>query len=170
MGRQRYRLGYPNYEVEQSFQQYLLADYLEMPAGHVADAILFRLEDALNDQNIEGFINVLKSVFGGIPHHLFLPQEAYYHSVVYLILKLLGFDVHAEWLTNLGRIDAVLELPAAVYIIEFKMTTGEAAIQQIREKQYDLPFRDSGKAIILLGIAFDKEGRNIADWAVEHTR
>lgn len=85
----------------------------------------------------------------------------------YLILNLLGFTIHAERLTNLGRMDAVLELLDVVYIIEFKMTTGEIAIQQIRVKQYDLPFRNRGKRIILLGIAFDKVTHNIADWAVE---
>ena len=84
-----------------------------------------------------------------------------------MILSLLSFTIHAERLTNLGRMDAVLELLDVVYIIEFKMTTGATAIQQIQAKQYDLPFRNRGKRIILLGIAFDKAAHNIADWAVE---
>lgn len=112
-------------------------------------------------------INILKSVFADISHNLFLPQEDYYHAVVYLTLSLLSFTIHAERLTNLGRMDAVLELLDVVYIIEFKMTTGATAIQQIQAKQYDLPFRNRGKRIILLGIAFDKAAHNIADWAVE---
>lgn len=164
---QEYELGYPNHEVEQAFQQYLLADYLEAPSDRISTTILSGLNKTLRTQNVEGFINILKSVFADIPHNLFLPQEAYYHSVVYLILNLLGFTIHAERLTNLGRMDAVLELLDAVYIIEFKMTTGETAIQQIQAKQYDLPFRNRGKRIILLGIAFDKAAHNIADWAVE---
>ncbi len=166
-GERLYRLGYPNREVESAFQRYLLADYLEKSPGQVTGTILFRLEQTLREHNVEGFISVLQSVFADIPHHLFLPQEAYYHSVVYLILNLLGFEIHAERLTNLGRIDAVLELPHTVYIIEFKMTTGQAAISQIHSKQYDQPFRSRDKPIILVGIAFDKESRNIADWAVE---
>jgi hypothetical protein len=131
---QEYELGYPNHEVEQAFQQYLLADYLEAPSDRISTTILAGLNKTLRTQNIEGFISILKSVFADIPHNLFLPQEAYYHSVVYLILNLLGFTIHAERLTNLGRMDAVLELLDVVYIIEFKMTTGETAIQQIREK------------------------------------
>jgi len=152
---QTYDLGYPNYEVEQAFEQHLLVDYLEPSAGQMSASILFRLQKALRGQNVEGFINVLKSVFASIPHTLFLTQEAYYHSLVYLLLKLLGFTIHAEPLTNLGRIDAVLDLSEAIYILEFKMSSAQIALQQIRAKEYDLPYRHEGKPIILLGIAFD---------------
>jgi hypothetical protein len=97
--------------------------------------------------------------------------DAYYHSLVYLLLKLLGFTIHAEPLTSLGRTDAVLDLPEAVYIIEFKVQSSQenaqTALQQIRDKQYDAPYRSAGKPIILLGIAFDPVGRTISDWAEE---
>lgn len=91
----------------------------------------------------------------------------YYHSVVYLVLKLLGFAVYAERFTNLGRIDAVLEMQEVVYVIEFKMSTADAALEQIRNKGYAQPYLGHGKSIILLGIAFDKASRNIVDWKAE---
>jgi len=161
---QNYDLGYPNYEVEQAFEQYLLADYLDPATSQLSTTLLVRLQKALRSQNVEGFIGVLKAIFAGIPHTLFLPQEAYYHSIVYLVLKLLGFTIYAEPLTNLGRIDAVLDLAEAVYILEFKLSTAAIALQQIRDKQYDLPYRNQGKPIVLLGIAFDPASRNIVDW------
>jgi len=164
---QTYELGYPNYEVEQAFAQHLLVDYLEPAVGQLSSTLLARLHKSLRSQNVAGFINVLKSVFAGIPHTLFLTQEAYYHSLVYLLLKLLGFTIHVEPLTNVGRIDAVLELPEAIYILEFKMSTAQIALDQIRAKQYDLPYRNQGKPIILLGIAFDQTSRNISDWRME---
>ncbi len=164
---QEYELGYPNFEVEQAFTQHLLADYLETSAGQVSASILSHLQKTLRTKNVEGFINVLKSVFAGIPYTLFLSQEAYYHSLVYLLLKLLGFTIHAEPLTNVGRIDAVVALPEAVYILEFKTSTAQIALDQIRNKQYDLPYRNQGKPIILLGIAFDQEKHNIAEWKME---
>ena len=187
-----YDLGYPNHEVAQSFQQLLLTDYLTANIDQISITLLANLRKALHAQNVEGFIATLQSVFGSIPHTLFLPQEAYYHSVVYLVLRLLGFTVDVERLNNLGRLDAVLELSDVVYILEFKMSepapkprkrkagnatgskrTGsrpspaQLAIEQIRTKQYDLPFRGRGKTILLLGIAFDQEHRNISEWLVE---
>lgn len=164
---QTYELGYPNYEVTQAFQQHLLGDYLGSSLQPMSTTILNRLLKALREQKVAGFITVLKSVFAGIPHTLFLAQEAYYHSLVYLLLKLLGFTIHAEPLTNLGRIDAVLELAEAVYILEFKMSTAQIALDQIRAKGYDLPYHHLGKPIILLGIAFDEEKRNLVDWKEE---
>lgn len=184
-----YDLGYPNHEVAQSFQQLLLTDYLTANIDQISITLLANLRKALHTQNVEGFITALRSVFGSIPHTLFLPQEAYYHSVVYLVLRLLGFTVDAERLNNLGRLDAVLELSDVVYILEFKMseplpkprkrsagkataskpspTPAQRAIEQIRTKQYDLPFRGRGKTILLLGIAFDQENRNISEWLME---
>jgi hypothetical protein len=95
-------------------------------------------------------------------------------------------------LNNLGRLDAVLERSEVVYILEFKMSDtppkarkrsrskatqtkataaqlspAQVAIDQIRTKQYDLPFRNRSKKILLLGIVFDQEDRNISDWRME---
>ena len=162
-----YDLGYPNYEVAQSFQQYLLADYLDQNVDQISGSLLHDLQKALNLQQLDSFITIFQSIFATIPSQLFLPQEAYYHSVVYLVLRLLGFTIHAEWPTNLGRIDAVLELAESIYILEFKMSTSEIALKQIRDKQYNQSFLGRRKTVILLGIAFDSEKRNIADWQHE---
>lgn len=187
-----YELGYPNYEVAQAFQQHLLTDYLTANIDQISITLLGNLRKALQTQNVEAFISTLQSVFGSIPHTLFLPQEAYYHSVVYLVLRLLGFTVEAERLNHLGRLDAVLELRDVVYILEFKLSEAQpksrrrskakttnsptpspklslaqVALEQIRAKQYDLPFRNHGKTIVLLGIAFDQAQRNISEWQME---
>lgn len=161
---QRYDLDYPNHEVAYAFQQYLLADYLKTDTTQISTTLFTQLEEALNTQDIPLFITILNTVFAGIPHTLFLVDEAYYHSIVYLVLKLLGFAILAEPLTSQGRIDALLDLPDKIYILEFKMSSAKAALNQIKKKRYDQPYRASGKAIILIGIAFDKEKRAIGDW------
>ncbi len=162
-----YTLGYPNYEVQQAFQRHLLAEYLNISTGRVSTTILTRLQKVLNTQDVETFIHILQSVFAAIPNTLFLPQEAYYHSVVYLLLELLGFQIDVEQLTNRGRIDAVLELTDVIYIVEFKMSTAAIALEQIRSRDYALAYQNHGKPILLLGIAFDKITRNLVDWQVE---
>ena len=173
--------------MAQAFQQHLLTDYLTANIDQISITLLGNLRKAIQTQNVTAFISTLQSVFGSIPHTLFLPQEAYYHSVVYLVLRLLGFIVEAERLNNLGRLDAILELRDVVYILEFKMnemqpqprkrgrakastlqsSLAQLAIEQIRAKQHDLPFRNQGKTILLLGIAFDQTQRNISEWRVE---
>ena len=47
------------------------------------------------------------------------------------------------------------------------MSTAQIALDQIRANGYDLPYHHPGKPITLLGIAFDEEKRNLADWKEE---
>ncbi len=162
-----YRLGYPNHEVEQSFQQYLLADYLHQQVGLLHSTLTGRLQKALRRHSVAEFVLILNSVFASIPHTIHLPLEAYYHSLVYLILSLLGFKVSVEEVIAHGRIDAVLELPDRIYILEFKMSSAQIALDQIKARGYDQPYRAGGKPIVLIGIAFDKEKRTIGDWKCE---
>lgn len=51
-----------------------------------------------------------------------------------------------------------------LYILEFKMSTAQIALDQIQSRGYDQPYQASGKTILLLGIAFDKEKRAIGEW------
>ncbi|MCP4353463.1 MAG: hypothetical protein GY795_49065 [Desulfobacterales bacterium] len=54
------------------------------------------------------------------------------------------------------------------FITEFKCNqSAEAGISRIREKGYDQKYKQSGKKLILMGINFDTEKRNVADWKTE---
>lgn len=162
-----YRLGYPNHEVEQSFQQYLLADYLHQQVGLLHSTLTGRLQKALR-QLVAEFVLILNSVFASIPHTIHLPLKAYYHWLDYLILSLLGFKVsvrrgHCPWTHR-----RYLELPDRIYILEFKMSSAQIALDQIKGRAgYDRPYHAGGKPIVLIGIAFDKEKRTIGDWKCE---
>ena len=116
---------------------------------------------------VEDFIQTIQSVFASIPYHIFGKDEKYYHSIIYLILELSGMKVLAEYATNQGRIDAVLEVEDYIYIMEFKMTEADLAIKQIKEKQYYQRFLSGDKAVILLGVAFDAENKNLGEWKME---
>ena len=68
--------------------------------------------------------------------------------------------------TNKGRIDAVIETPRCVYIMEFKMGTTQEALSQIEDRQYYEKYLSSGKEIRLIGIGFNEEERNISGYEV----
>ena len=55
-----------------------------------------------------------------------------------------------------------METEKYIYIMEFKMGSADEAINQIFEKKYYEPFRLKKKEIILLGIGFSHEERNIS--------
>ena len=74
---------------------------------------------------------------------------------------------HSSVLTSRGRIDLVMAFPDKVYVIEFKCgQSAAAALQQIQDKGYAEPYRQSGRKVILLGINFSRKTRNIERWAV----
>ena len=85
----------------------------------------------------------------------------------YLVLRLLGYDVHAEVLTNIGRIDAVVVTDNFAYVMEFKLGDAESAMAQIKAKRYHEKYMATGKQLVLLGIGFDTETRNVGGYLVE---
>jgi len=119
----------------------------------------------LISNNIPDFIAILKSILASVSYAISKTQEGFFHSNVHLILKLLGFEVISEELTNNGRIDAVIRFSDKFYIVEFKFNKNEdlsdMALQQIKDKEYALKFRIEKKDIFGVGISFSESTRNI---------
>lgn len=143
--RKYYYLDYPNEEVRHSFLTFLVAGFVEKDEFEIQPEAI-ELRHALRDERTGDFIQRLQSFFAGIPARLHIPKEAYYHSLAYMMLRLAGVQVILEKETEKGRIDAVLEFPDKVYIIEFKIapvgrvknvkTLSAQAIRQIEKKRY----------------------------------
>ena len=164
--RTTYYLSYPNEEVRYSFLTYLVAAFVEKDEFSIQPEAL-NLRDALKAENIHLFTQYLQSFFSDIPSRLHINQEAYYHSLMYMLLRLVGVQLILEKETDKGRIDGVLELNDRVYIIECKFagpnytkpinTLSDKAICQIEDRKYYEPWLGSGKKIILLGIGFHEK-------------
>ncbi|MEX2234027.1 MAG: PD-(D/E)XK nuclease domain-containing protein [Cyclobacteriaceae bacterium] len=126
-----------------------------------------RLRMALESETFSDFIDILRPIFASIPHQINVNNEKYYHSIFFVVLQLLGFDILAEVSTNLGRIDAVIEFPNIIYILEFKMDEAETAIQQIKDRRYHEKYQDRSKKIVLAGVAFNRNQKNIGEYILE---
>ncbi|RMH54024.1 MAG: AAA family ATPase [Candidatus Hydrogenedentota bacterium] len=163
-----YRLGYPNYEVEKSLLSELLVGY----AGDQEDVRESRwqrgLKKCLRNGDLDGFFELVKVAFLGIPYEIVIKREDYYNSLMYLCLKLAGLEGAFEVMTNRGRLDCALELEERIYIFEFKIDEEpQKCIEQIREKGYPEKYRDRGKPIDLVGVTYSSEEKNISNWKVE---
>ena len=163
-----YHLSYPNLEVRDSFLTHLFGEYTQkkMSAG---TRILERLRKAIAADDLDRFVQEIKSLFASIPYHIFIgDREAYYHSIIYLILRLNGAAVRCEDPTNIGRIDAVLETANKIYIVEFKVGSEQEALAQIKEMKYYEKYLGTAKKIVLMGIGFDPGKRNLSDYVLEN--
>ncbi|MDQ1355395.1 MAG: hypothetical protein QG657_5705 [Acidobacteriota bacterium] len=162
-----YHLSYPNKEVRDSFLTYLLGEFSQKDISS-STQVLKRINKAVSAGDMEGFIRESKSLFASIPYNIFIrDREAYYHSIIYLILKLAGAEVRCEESTNTGRIDAVLETVNKIYIMEFKLGSEHEALEQIKKMKYYEKYLRSGKEIVLLGAGFDLEQRNIGNYLLD---
>ncbi len=166
-----YTLDYPNKEVRESFLSHLLTLYIKKEAGDLRYTNLL-LQTSLQNNDITEFTSLIKSIVAGIPYQLHIPKEAYYHSLFYIILQLMGVRILTEQSTAKGRIDGIIETSQNIYIIELKYlddkTNSETllnkAINQIKKKEYFNPYFIKGKNIQLLAIALNKD---ILEYKVE---
>jgi Holliday junction resolvase-like predicted endonuclease len=87
---------------------------------------------------------------------------------MFIVTKLMGLYVNAEYHTSQGRIDLVLQASDYVYVMEFKLDgTAEEALQQINDKGYARPFETSGRRLMKVGVNFSATTRNIDRWIIE---
>jgi len=175
----RYILGYPNYEVKNGFITHLLK-HLTRENTEIHD-LIWNLAEALNNEDLELFFDISKQIFLEIPYDIHLKEEKYWQSLWYLIIKMVGLKASAEYRTNRGRVDMVVETSKSVYVFELKINgrdarpyvsgmpptrvyTPDDAIAQIIKKGYADEFAD--RYVYFVGVVFDLELKNIKEWKV----
>ena len=165
-----YILDIPNNEVRRAFSLHVLSALTESNAEKAGHARM-DVNDALRTGDLPKMLDILRGLFASIPYELHVDSEAYYHSIFYAVMNILGFDIDAEVSVSGGRVDAVMELGDKVYIIEFKYKNcppgaseekkqklfakalGEG-MDQIKDRGYYKKYIGSGKTIYQAAFAF----------------
>ncbi len=171
-----YLLTYPNHEVRYSLMSYFLDNYLT-ETSHTLGTV----SEALQHGDLPAFEQHIRSLFANIAyenynHNPIAQYEGYYAAVIYAYLCALGMETQVEVSTNQGRIDMAIRFQRPdglrqVYIIEFKMVKGTegdgSAMRQIKEKDYAAPYRDGQHQIMLVGMEFSEQARNLVGFEWE---
>ncbi len=162
-----YRLGFPNKEVEEGFMRYLLPFYANVSAIRSSfEVVRFVREIEAGDP--DAFLERLRGFFADTPYELVRDQELHYQNVLFIVFKLVGFYVRAEYHTSNGRVDLVLQTDRYIYVMEFKLDgTAEEALRQIEEKGYARPFTLDSRKLFKIGVNFSSFTRTIDRWLVE---
>jgi hypothetical protein len=159
-----YQLGIPNKEVEDGFYNYLLPNYANVSESQTEFYIANFVED-VNSGRVDDFFRRLSSLFADTPYELVKDLENHYQNVLFIVAKLMGFYVNAEYHTSQGRIDLVIQTAERVYVMEFKLDgTAEEALAQIDDKGYARPFAADSRKLIKVGVNFSATTRNIDRW------
>lgn len=161
-----YRLGFPNAEVENGFFRFLLPYYTSLSPVEAPFHIQKFVREIRTGQ-VDAFLARLKSFFSDTPYELVKDCENHYQNVLFILFKLIGVYVRAEYHTSRGRIDMVLQSHGYTYVMEFKLDgTAEDALRQIADKEYPLPFSTDGTTVFRIGLNFSSETRNIEKWVI----
>lgn len=163
-----YLLGLPNREVANGFFKELLPVYMDDREGYSFTAVR-RFCRMVNAGDAEGFISHLQSFLADIPYDLSKNKpEVYFENNIYIIFKLMGFNVDTEYRTSAGRVDLLVKAKGFVYVIELKLNgSAEDALRQINEKGYALPFVNDSRKLFKIGISFSQKTRNIDRWIIQ---
>lgn len=97
--------------------------------------------------------------------------EGFYEYTLYLIFSMLNVYVRTQVKVANGRTDMVVSMPNTIYVFEFKVdASAEAALKQIDDKGYSLPYKANGKNVVKVGVSFNKDTRTIENWKTEEEK
>lgn len=162
----KYRLGFPNKEVEEGFLNFLLPLYTS--AGNNSPFMVDEFVQDVESGNPERFMQRMKAFFADTSYQVAGNAELYFQNAMYLVFKIMGFYTQVERPTSDGRIDAIIQTPDYIYIIECKLDrTAEEALRQINDSNYAAPFAMDKRRIYKIGVNFSSQTRGVEQWVIE---
>ena len=158
-----YTLGYPNEEVRTGMVRSLAANYLT-PAEGTNSSFVIKFVKAVIADDMEQALTLMRAYLAGVSYRL----ERDVQTIFYLVFSLIGSFIKVEEESAHGRADVVITLPSVVYVMELKFDgSADAALRQIDEKGYLIPYTADGKRLVKVGVNYSSEERTITEWRIE---
>lgn len=170
-----YQLAIPNQEVRRGFTQGLLPTYTGLEIGNVQLGFAGKFWKALRSHDLNLALQEMQAYLAGIPYiegfkkklEEAATKEGFYEYTFYLIFSMLNVYVRTQVKVAGGRIDLVVYMPDTTYILELKVNgTAQEALEQIKAKNYALPYHTEGNSIVMAGIHLNADTRTIDDWVI----
>ena len=162
-----YTLGYPNEEVRTGMVRSLAANYLS-PAEGTNSSFVIKFVKAVIADDMEQALTLMRAYLAGVSYRLSNKTERDVQTIFYLVFSLIGSFIKVEEESAHGRADVVITLPSVVYVMELKFDgSADAALRQIDEKGYLIPYTADGKRLVKVGVNYSSEERTITEWRIE---
>lgn len=162
-----YTLGYPNEEVRTGMVRSLAANYLT-PAEGTNSSFVIKFVKAVIADDMEQALTLMRAYLAGVSYRLSNKTERDVQTIFYLVFSLIDSFIKVEEESAHGRADVVITLPSVVYVMELKFDgSADAALRQIDEKGYLIPYTADGKRLVKVGVNYSSEERTITEWRIE---
>jgi hypothetical protein len=168
----KYSIDFPNKEVRDSFLNFAVENYADTSQDEM-EYIVDILLDAVNQNNMKDFFSALQSLFSSISVKQLekvKEYEGFYHSIIYIVLKIVGIKIECEIQSSFGATDAVIKTKDYIYVLEFKMGYAKSAVDQIKKKKYYAPYLSDKRDVFIVGFGINKAKRNLEDFIVEEMK
>lgn len=172
-----YTLSIPNQEVRVGYTEGLLPVYVGLDGEMVQAGFALKFWRALKNRDLDQALQEMQYYLAGIPYvegfkkklEEAATKEGFYEYTLYLIFSMLNAYVRTQVKVAGGRIDVVVYMPDTTYILELKVSgTAQEALEQIKAKNYALPYLIEGNRVVTAGIHFNSDTRTVDDWAIEN--
>ena len=171
-----YFLSIPNQEVRVGYVYGLLPTYTGLNSGDVQVGFALKFWRALKQCDIDLAMGHMQSYLAGVPYVEGFKQkladaatkEGFYEYTFYLIFSMLNVYVRTQVKVASGRVDMVIFMPDAIYVMELKVgDTARHALEQIDARGYARPYLSDGRKVVKVGIRFDADKHTVDEWEVE---
>ena len=163
-----YTLAYPNEEVSFGMVRSLANNYLIPEFGTTNSSFVIKFVKAVVADNMEEALTQMRAYLAGVSYKLSNKTERDVQTIFYLIFSLIGAYIKVEEQSAHGRADIVITLPSVVYVMELKFDgSADAALKQIDDKGYLIPYSADGKRLVKVGVNYSSEERTITEWKIE---
>lgn len=161
-----YTLGFPNDEVKYGLLNFAVPFYANVSDSDTSFFIEKFVTELRQGQTAD-FLERLRCFFADFPYELSDRTERHYQVIFYLVFKLMGQFIESEVRSARGRADAVVKTKDYIYVFEFKLNgSAQAALQQIEDKGYLIPYQVDKRKLIKVGVDFNHEERNIGEYVI----
>ena len=165
-----YLLGIPNFEVRQALNEIVLPTLAMRKNNDLLSTQAF-LNVHLSLGNLPDAMKCLKALIADVPYSnkklASMDMEERYRLIMSTIFYAIGCRVEVEKMIATGRIDMVVENTNFIYVLELKLSNNggvDAAMEQMKAKQYAEPFKADKRKVIALAIELDDMGKGLVDW------
>ena len=162
-----YLLGIPNQEVQSTLTTLLIPEFVDGYDGADIDGLQRLLRRAAASGDVDGMMEIFRKILSSVPYHEIDTKilERHVHLCMYIIFMMLGVSAKCEIAQSGGRVDMVARTPWRVYVFEFKVDgSADAALKQIDEKGYAIPWECDGRIVTKIGANFSSTLRTLENW------
>ena len=172
-----YTLSIPNNEVRVGLVRGLIPAYIGLDGGTLRNGFALKFYRALLNDDMARAMDEMQAFLAGIPYVEGFKKklaevsnyEGFYEYTFWLIFNMMNAFAQTQVKCHGGRIDFVVQMPAATYVFELKVNgTAQEALDQINSKGYALPYRTEGRKVVKVGVQFNRETMTIEDYKIEN--